>query len=188
LDSTDGWERKLLYYAFAAALVLRTRILQDVQKLLTSLPPKIPHGADYFPAISKLPKWQASEFIHFQLKAPYNWLPNRLLYTADMMGLDSMRQTILVKFVRSYSIGLHHFCARLGHAPKILAFGVLPGGWLAIAMELIESAVPITASIRLPVQRILSHCLDKSLNWCSSRHSCVVSVLRRKNKLSRRPS
>jgi len=73
------------------------------------------------------------------------------LYVAETPGAD--KQLILVKFVRQYSIGLHEFCATSGHAPPILAFERLPGGWLAVAMEYIESGIPITDSSLHPADR-----------------------------------
>jgi len=38
---------------------------------------------------------------------------------------------------------LHHFCAKLGCAPKILGYQKHSGGWIAIAMEYMSSAKPI---------------------------------------------
>jgi len=137
---TEGWERKAIYRAFAAASVLQARILEDAQRFITSLPPQIPDGTHHLPAITKLPKWRASGFLDFQINAFYrDRLPSRLLYTACTTDSNS---TILVKFVQNYSIDLHQFCAELGRAPKIFGFETLPGGWYAIAMELVCICCP----------------------------------------------
>ena len=53
-------------------------------------------------------------------------------------------QTILVKFVRQYCPELHGICAMSGHAPALLAYEHLPGGWYGVAMEYAAGAVPIT--------------------------------------------
>ncbi|KAI9511687.1 protein kinase subdomain-containing protein PKL/ccin9 [Russula earlei] len=53
---------------------------------------------------------------------------------------------IIVKFSRRYSIELHELCAHRRHAPKILGFQELPGGWFAIAMEYISSPVSPSSS------------------------------------------
>jgi hypothetical protein len=68
--------------------------------------------------------------------------PYRIRYVAETPGAD--KQLILIKFVRRYSTELHQICAKSGHAPLILTFEQLPGGWFAVAMEYIESGIPIT--------------------------------------------
>jgi serine/threonine protein kinase len=72
------------------------------------------------------------------------------MYIAEM-GAD--KQLVLIKFARWHSIELHRFCAKSGHAPQILAFERLPGGWFAVAMEYIEFGVPITDLSLLPAHR-----------------------------------
>ena len=56
---------------------------------------------------------------------------------------------IIVKFTRRYSIEMHAFCAKRGHAPGILGFGQLPGGWSVVAMDYISPAVPLSRSPNL---------------------------------------
>jgi len=147
--STEGWERKALYKAFSAASVLLAHIHQDARQFVTSLPPEIPDGTYHFPAITKLRKWQHSGFLDFQINSFYgDRLPSRLLFTARTQDANS---TILVKFTRNYSIDVHQFCAVLGRAPTILGFESLPGGWCAIAMEFVASAVPITKSTQVAI-------------------------------------
>ena len=75
---------------------------------------------------------------------------SRLLYAAKTPGADN---PILIKFSRTYSIELHKFCTNLGHAPQILGFQRLPGGWCAVAMEYLEEAVPITDAPLLSAHR-----------------------------------
>jgi len=150
--STEGWERKALYNAFSAASVLLARIHQDARRFVTSLPPEIPDGTYHFPAITKLSKWQHSGFLAFQINNSFygHRLPSRLLFTARTQDSNS---TILIKFTRNYSIDAHQFCAVLGRAPTILGFESLPGGWRAIAMEFVASAVPITQSTQVAIHR-----------------------------------
>jgi hypothetical protein len=59
---------------------------------------------------------------------------------------------------------LHEFCAQSGHAPPILAFERLPGGWWAVAMEFIEHCIPITHLSLLP-----THC-DR---WIAELHGLM---------------
>jgi tRNA A-37 threonylcarbamoyl transferase component Bud32 len=53
-----------------------------------------------------------------------------------MKGFDEVLQ-FLCPFVSA-------FCSESGHAPHILAYEELPGGWKAIAMEFIETGILIT--------------------------------------------
>jgi len=147
-SASDGRDRKALNRAFAAASVLRARILRDAQRFLIVPPPQIPPTARRFPSITRLRKWPASaddDYLSFQIVGFHpDRQPYRLLYVAETTG--PKKETILIKFVREYSIELHNFCAKRGHAPRIFAFETLPGGWRAIAMKYIVSAVLITSS------------------------------------------
>jgi tRNA A-37 threonylcarbamoyl transferase component Bud32 len=48
------------------------------------------------------------------------------------------RQVVLVKFTGQYCPELHHFCAQRDHAPKLLGYGTMPGGWKVAVMEFVE--------------------------------------------------
>ena len=123
-SASDGHDRMFLYSAFIAASVLQARILQDAEKLLNNLPAvPIPARARRFPAVSKLPKYPPSpdNYLTFEIRDFFpDRQPYRHLYVAEMPGAD--KQLILIKFSRWYSIELHDFCAKSGHAPPILAF------------------------------------------------------------------
>ena len=147
-SASDGRDRKALNRAFAAASVVHARILQDAQRYFIVLPPGIPPTARRFPSITRLRKWPGSaddDYLSFQIVGFHpDRQPCRLLYLAETTGPE--KGTILIKFVREYSIELHDFCAKRGRAPQILAFETLPSGWRVIAMEFIASAVHITSS------------------------------------------
>jgi len=145
-SASDGRDRASLYLAFTAASVLQARILQDVEKLLDN-PPSGPilRYENCFPAVFKLRKYPRLSDDYFNFKIQFLFpdpRPNRLLYVARTPD----DKIVLIKFARRYSIELHDFCLGLGHAPQILAFERLPGGWYAVAMEWIESGLPITHS------------------------------------------
>ncbi|KAF8343363.1 hypothetical protein F5887DRAFT_1283597 [Amanita rubescens] len=145
-SASDGRDRASLYLAFTAASVLQARILQDVEKLLDN-PPSGPvlRYDNCFPAVFKLRKYPppSNDYFSFKIQLLFpDPRPNRLLYVAQTPD----EKIVLIKFARRYSIELHDFCLGLGHAPQILAFERLPGGWYGIAMEWIESGVPITHS------------------------------------------
>jgi hypothetical protein len=113
----------------------------------------IPTVARRFPAVTRLRKYPLSnEYLSFEIQSFFpERLPNRLLYIAETPGPN--KQLVVVKFARKYSIELHDCCARLGHAPTILAFERLPGGWCAVAMRYVDSGVPIAQSPLLSTHR-----------------------------------
>ena len=113
---------------------------------------EIPLKARQFPVVTKLRKYPTTFDDHLNFKIQdffHDRQPYRLLYVAATPD----HQLVLIEFVRRYSIELHHLCAESGHAPRILAFERLPGGWYAVAMEFIESGLPITASPQLSTHR-----------------------------------
>ncbi|KAI5982877.1 hypothetical protein EDD15DRAFT_2377107 [Pisolithus albus] len=143
----EGRDRKLLYLAFTAASVLRAQILHDIERLCNNPPSELLVPKRGFPAVSKLRSYPPSDdHLHFGIQSSF---PDRQSYRFLYVAETQQGQPILVKFSRSYSIRLHGICARLGHAPHILAFERLPGGWYAVAMEYIEHGVPINLSPQL---------------------------------------
>ena len=81
--------------------------------------------------------------LEFQIQEQYtsNVGATGLLYKAEIKGSE---RVILVKFARQYSPELHEICAQAGHAPALLAYQCLPGGWHGVAMDFEVDAVPIT--------------------------------------------
>ena len=135
--------------AFTAASVLQAKILEDTKNLLHKISAKqllhdpIPDHIRRFPAVSKLSKYPPSlgGYINFEIFIAQGDVPNHLLYEAKRQDVN---EHILIKFVKVYSIELHNFCAQKGHAPKILGYEWLPGGWYGVAMELIKPSKLIT--------------------------------------------
>ncbi|KAH8990741.1 hypothetical protein EDB92DRAFT_1862947 [Lactarius akahatsu] len=152
-SASDGRDRKSLYLAFAAASVLQAQILEDARKpnetrklLKDPTAAEIPAGNRRYPAISKLSvsKYATSraldDYLTFEI---CGLLDDRVLYKAKRPGADEL---ILIKFSQRYSIDLHHFCAKAGHAPSIFGYERLPGGWFAVAMEYIKPDTSIMES------------------------------------------
>ncbi|CAA7270391.1 unnamed protein product [Cyclocybe aegerita] len=146
-SALDGCDRTALYTAFTTASVLQAHIVQDIDRYLAALPPKIPDGAHRCPAISKLRRYGSlsDDYLTFGIQKLHPCKQSQhLLYIAETEDPDY--QTVLIKFVQGYLAELHAFCADSNHAPHILAFEKLPGGWLAVAMEYISSGVTITTA------------------------------------------
>ncbi len=64
------------------------------------------------------------------------WSENRFIY-----GGGLQRKPVVVKFTRKYCPELHHYCAEQGHAPKLLGYGIISGGWHVVVMEHIDQDI-----------------------------------------------
>ncbi|KAH8979285.1 hypothetical protein EDB86DRAFT_2814747 [Lactarius hatsudake] len=104
--------------------------------------------------VTELPKYPDSEKnkkIQFQiLMCHHNTQDHSNLYIAKTSNKE-----IVVKFTHQYSIELHDFCAKHGHAPTILGFGSIPGGWYVIAMDY------ISVSTHPSISPLLGHLRNK---------------------------
>lgn len=150
-SASEGRDRRSLYRAFTAASVLRAHILNDTQNLLDnpSATPIILDNAHRFPAISRLSTYSPSDSespdLTFEIVDAFDTRAFRLLYLAKTRR-SGVEKRIILKFAQRYAIELHDLCAKQGHAPTILAYERLPGGWLAVAMEYIEDSTSIASS------------------------------------------
>ncbi|KAH6901118.1 hypothetical protein BKA70DRAFT_1312451 [Coprinopsis sp. MPI-PUGE-AT-0042] len=140
--ATGGRDRKELYLAFAASCILLTQMISDITAAVEKPPPLPSPTVDNplnFPAISRLrhPEHR-DKYVEFEIFEE----GNPQLYCARLLGGENPRE-IVVKFVQSYCLELHRFCAERGHAPEILGYEELPGGWIAIAMEYLEHSRPL---------------------------------------------
>ena len=144
-SGSEGKDREALYAAFSGALDLLHCIDKDVQHF-KDITPTFPHADRKFPYISELPKNPATnEKLQFRILTRYPHMQDyRHLYIAEISGKE-----IIVKFTRRYSIELHAFCAERGHAPGILGFGPIPGGWFGIAMDYMSQSANPSLSPRL---------------------------------------
>jgi serine/threonine protein kinase len=61
-------------------------------------------------------------------------LRHRLIF----YGTTENGMRICIKFVKKYSPEAHRFCALHGHAPELLAYERLPGGWGMVVMDVLE--------------------------------------------------
>ncbi|KAF5315149.1 hypothetical protein D9619_007053 [Psilocybe cf. subviscida] len=158
LWATNIVQRKQLYNAFIAANVLQQRIHRDLESYSNQCQDQgPPHpGHFFFPSVPKILAHGGNkangDYIEFTILDHFagtgeETFRNRHLYLATLKverpdypcGTE-----ILVKFSRRYCMDLHDFCYDKKHAPKVLGFEKLPGGWFAIAMEHLADAEPIT--------------------------------------------
>ncbi|KAF9024255.1 hypothetical protein BDZ89DRAFT_989333 [Hymenopellis radicata] len=97
---------------------------------VTSTTPPAPE----FPSIDQCQSYPpGNQHMSFKLVDRFESLDDRLLFTAQTGST-----TVLVKFTRSYSPALHTLCHDLGHAPQLLGYQELSGGWFVVVMEFLE--------------------------------------------------
>ncbi|KAF8659517.1 hypothetical protein AX16_001816 [Volvariella volvacea WC 439] len=102
-----------------AASVLQARIIKDTSRQLYIR--EIDNTC--LSNISKLLRW-----------------PNANLTSNDLLEFRIEKPFVCASILPE----LHAICAASGHAPTLLAYQRLPGGWYGVAMEYAADAVPIT--------------------------------------------
>ena len=143
-SACEGRDRMALYAAFDGASVLLRCIDDDVRDLI-SAPPTSSLADRMLPYVSELPRYpNENEKLQFRILRQYHDTQvDRNLYIAETPDAEQ----IIVKFTRRYSIELHAFCAERGHAPRILGFGSIPGGWSITAMDYISASMHPSESL-----------------------------------------
>jgi RIO-like serine/threonine protein kinase len=118
---------------FLAASILRREIRRDISTLLGANLPPLANPA--FPSVNSATKFNHSHDhkVSFELESKVSNYEHRQVYLARHKS-----KTVVVKFTQRYCIELHQFCYERGHAPEIIAYDHLPGGWKVIVMEYIE--------------------------------------------------
>ncbi|KAJ7044904.1 hypothetical protein C8F04DRAFT_906437, partial [Mycena alexandri] len=134
-DGADDRSLRDLVSAFRAAIVLRHHIRKDTAHM--EPPTSTAVGPPQtFPNVARCAGWggPSAPAVEFTLKRelrPSVASPNRLLFVAEVPG----KQDVVVKFTRTYSPELHDFCHKEEHAPALLGFERLPGGWYVVVMD-----------------------------------------------------
>ncbi|KAH8981919.1 hypothetical protein EDB86DRAFT_2973523 [Lactarius hatsudake] len=137
-ESGNNWVRPALLNAFRAACVLRHHIYEDTK---ASAEVSITQMAPFsqLPYVDQVAAYSTPGIIRFHIQVEaYQGEPryqNRFIYLAT---LDGTEVTVVVKFTRQYFPQLHYFCASQGHAPQLLGYGDIPGGWHIVVMEWIN--------------------------------------------------
>lgn len=136
----DGRDRETLSLAFMAANTLTTRIMHDINEAAGKLRqlPCIPVEERRLPGITSLKRSEGEGRLTFHINGRHaQQQDDRELYIATE---DRSNKTLIIKFTKRYCLALHNLCAAANHAPKVLAYELLPGGWHAVTMEYIEHA------------------------------------------------
>lgn len=133
--SGDDINRPTLFQAFRAACVLRHDIHEDAQRVKTNSTLTRIRNRD-LPYIREIPAWPPSEDRQLEFRIL------RVAYQDEISSencflfhAEAQDEIVLVKFTRRYCVKLHEFCAMSGHAPRLLGYGTVPGGWNVVVME-----------------------------------------------------
>ena len=122
--------------------MLCARICRDTQQAIDhpSVWPEL--DCRDLPYVHEIPAWSSNTDVEEQhLKFTIEsveaqgqlWNKKRFLYRAKMQNIYT-----IVKFTRRYCPNLHQFCAEQGHAPMLLGYGTVPGGWHVVVMEYVR--------------------------------------------------
>ncbi|KAI0296953.1 hypothetical protein B0F90DRAFT_1005618 [Multifurca ochricompacta] len=136
--SGDEWARPTLMKAFQAACILQYHINKDTAEFMADRLPHPPKGD--LPYVNEVPAHPPSGKLHFETRVEYyqgkDHHLNRFIYGAT---LGKNKDRVVVKFTKRYCLPLHLFCAEKRHAPRVLGYGVVHGGWHVIVMEWIAN-------------------------------------------------
>jgi RIO1 family len=139
----DDPHRLGLYRAFAAACDLQARIIADTRKAVEARNEPLRFIDFEHPSISQLRRFDSDDpqdVFRFQIEMHIDRtqrINSREIYIATSREYEG---DLVVKFVQRYSLDLHLFCYNKAHAPKILGYQQLSGGWWGIAMECLPHA------------------------------------------------
>ena len=144
----------MLFHAFWAACMLRARICRDTRQAM-DLPLVWPKPKRRnLPYVHKIPAWSSNagveeQHLEFTIESVVAqgkpWNEKRFLYRAKTQNDD-----VIVKFTRRYCTDLHQFCAKRGHAPELLGYGTVPGGWHVVVMEFVDQDISKTLAHYAP--------------------------------------
>lgn len=144
-ESGNDWVRPTLLKAFKAAFVLRHHISEDTKKFSTSQTPTLPIKK-HLPYVNRIARYPPDtgasprEFsFHIYQEALFREAdchPFLYLYLATLDKPDDGEDDqLVVKFTQQYCPELHLFCSERRRAPKLLGYGMIPGGWYVVVME-----------------------------------------------------
>lgn len=145
-ESGKNWVRPVLYNAFKAACVLRHHISEDTKNFSVTQTPVL-SIQKHLPYVNRVARYSSDpgaspSIISFRIDRVFKGRskhPNRFLYPATLDEPDNPEgREVMVKFTRSYCPKLHSFCAEQRHAPGLLGYGTIPGGWYVVLMEMID--------------------------------------------------
>ena len=141
----NNWARPALLNAFRGACVLRYHIHKDTKIFATAKRELLPIQRN-LPYVNEVTAYSppgvtrtsaSAICFHIQTEA-YQGEPRHLNWFLYLATQDGTTDKVLVKFTRQYCPELHWFCAERCHAPQLLGYNTIPGGWHVVVMEWID--------------------------------------------------
>ncbi|KAG1784738.1 uncharacterized protein HD556DRAFT_199681 [Suillus plorans] len=131
--STDLSMQVMAARTFGALKIAIEKLTNLYSHPIPSLEPKDPPLGCPYPRSYTNSTGHIQQFSYDETQA----LRDKLIFFGETVG-DAAGSKICIKFVRHYSPEAHEFCASKGHAPKLIAYNPLPGGWNMVIMDVID--------------------------------------------------
>ncbi|KAG2095110.1 uncharacterized protein F5147DRAFT_718816 [Suillus discolor] len=131
--STDLRMQVMAARTFGALKIAIEKLTNMYSRPIPSLEPKDPRLGCPYPRSYTNSTGRIQEFSYDETQI----LRHKLIFFGETVS-DVAGSKICIKFVRHYSPEAHEFCASKGHAPKLIAYNPLPGGWNMVIMDVID--------------------------------------------------
>ncbi|KAG1849261.1 hypothetical protein DFJ58DRAFT_746628 [Suillus subalutaceus] len=131
--STDLRMQVMAARTFEALKIAIEELTKLYSHPIPSLEPKDPSLGCPYPRSYINSTGHTQEFSYDETQIP----KDRLIFFGEIVG-GAAGSKICIKFVRHYSPEAHEFCASKGHAPKLIAYNPLPGGWNMVIMDALD--------------------------------------------------
>ncbi|KAG1766754.1 hypothetical protein EV702DRAFT_789503 [Suillus placidus] len=131
--STDLHMQVMAAHTFGALKITIEKLTHLYSQPIPPLKPEDPSLGCPYPRSYTTSSGQIQEFSYDETQM----LRDQLIFFGELVG-DAAGRKICIKFVRHYSREAHDFCARKGHAPELIAYKPLAGGWNMVIMDALD--------------------------------------------------
>ncbi|KAG2339563.1 hypothetical protein BDR05DRAFT_938849 [Suillus weaverae] len=131
--STDLHMQVMAARTFGALKIAIEKLTHLYSQPIPPLKPEDPSLGCPYPRSYTTSTGQIQEFSYDKTQK----LRDKLIFFGKTVG-DAVGRKICIKFVRHYSREAHDFCASKGHAPELIAYKPLAGGWNMVIMDALD--------------------------------------------------
>ncbi|KAG2357039.1 hypothetical protein BDR07DRAFT_1363618 [Suillus spraguei] len=131
--STDLRMQAMAARTFGALKIAINELTKLYSQSIPSLEPKDPPLRCPYPRSHTNSTGHSQKFSYDQTQI----LREKLIFFGETVS-DVAGNKICIKFTRHYSPEAHEFCASQGHAPKLIAYNHLAGGWNVVIMNALD--------------------------------------------------
>ncbi|KAG1767473.1 hypothetical protein EV702DRAFT_1146694 [Suillus placidus] len=146
--STDLHMQVMAARTFGALKIAIEKLTHLYSQPIPPLKPEDPSLGCPYPRSYTTSTGQIQEFSYDETQS----LRGQLIFFGKTVG-DAVGRKICIKFVRHYSREAHDFCASKGHAPELIAYKPLAGGWNVVVMDALD-ITPLKEAITSLIQEL----------------------------------